>query len=60
MAGVELQETWEIENRYAVNGTVNYTMTTPLLGQTPYALSLTCEATATDAGTAKTTVKNRL
>lgn len=60
VTGLEIEETWEIENGYAVNGTVKYTLTTPLLGQTPNAVSLTCEATAADDGTVKTTIKNRL
>lgn len=59
LSGVDLQETWETDRGWSVNGVANYTMTTPLLGRTPYALNLTCEATAGDGGTVNTAVKNR-
>ncbi|MBB5112495.1 hypothetical protein FHU28_002334 [Micromonospora echinospora] len=59
MTGVELQETWETEDGWSVNGTANYTLTSALLGQTPTSVGLTCEAVATDDGV-RTTVKNRL
>lgn len=58
VAGVELQETWETDTGWSVNGSVQYNLTTPLIGRTDTAVSLTCEATAAD-GRVRTTVKNR-
>ncbi|MEV0427859.1 hypothetical protein [Micromonospora sp. NPDC050495] len=60
VTGVELQETWETESGYGVNGTANFTLTSGLLPQVSQSVGLTCEANATDDGTVKTTVKNRL
>ncbi|OKI63396.1 hypothetical protein [Micromonospora sp. CB01531] len=59
VTGVDLQETWETDNGWSVNGTANITMTTPLLGQTPTSVALTSEVTSKD-GQVQTTVKNRL
>lgn len=58
VTGVELQEAWETDNGWSVNGTANITLNSRLLGQTPTGVNLTCEAVATDDGV-RTTVKNR-
>ncbi|MEU8214911.1 hypothetical protein AB0C47_03980 [Micromonospora taraxaci] len=58
VTGVELQEAWETDKGWSVNGTANITLNSQLLGQTPTAVNLTCEAVATDDGV-RTTVKNR-
>ncbi|MFG1872169.1 hypothetical protein [Micromonospora arborensis] len=58
VSGVEIQEAWETDTGWSVNGTANITLNSALLGQTPTAVNLTCEAVATDDGV-RTTVKNR-
>lgn len=45
---VDLQETYETTAGWKVNGTVAYTLTSGVLGQTEQAVSLTCDATGTD------------
>ncbi|MGC4886721.1 hypothetical protein [Micromonospora sp. DT227] len=59
VTGVDLQDVWETDEGWSVNGSVNVTMTTPILGQTPTSFGLTCDAVATDNGV-RTTVKNRV
>lgn len=59
VTGVELHDTWETDEGWSVSGTANITMTTPLIGQTPTSVGLTCTAVASDDGV-RTTVKNRL
>ncbi|MCZ7420704.1 MULTISPECIES: hypothetical protein [unclassified Micromonospora] len=56
---VELQESWETDSGFAVNGAARYTLTSTLLPQVSQSVSLTCEATTVD-GQVVTTVKNRL
>lgn len=58
MQGVDVQETWAIDNGYAVNGVVRYTLTAALVAPVEASLSLTCEATD-DGGQVATSVKNR-
>lgn len=60
LSGVELRETWEIDGGWAVNGAATYTLTTPIVGDTPTTVSLTCEATTGDGGEVRTAVKNRI
>ncbi|QKW12496.1 hypothetical protein [Verrucosispora sp. NA02020] len=56
---VELQEAWQTDSGFAVNGTARYTLTSALLPQVNQSVGLTCEATSVD-GQVLTTVKNRL
>ncbi|MGS2618328.1 hypothetical protein ACVCAH_27940 [Micromonospora sp. LZ34] len=57
--GVDLQETWETDNGWGVNGTMRYTMMAPLMPTVENSVSLTCEAAEKD-GRVSTTVKNRI
>ncbi|HEX5996951.1 MAG TPA: hypothetical protein VFY84_17550 [Jiangellales bacterium] len=58
VTGIDLQETWKIDNGWAVNGTVNFMITAAFVGSLNQAVGLTCQATGSDDKVA-TSVKNR-
>lgn len=55
---IELQDTWETDAGWSVNGTVHYTLTTGFVAPVADTINLTCTATGAD-GAPATTVANR-
>lgn len=58
LQGIDMQETWEVDGGYNVNGLVHYTLTTGLVAPVNDTIPLTCAATGTDDNVA-TTIANR-